>query len=46
MPAHILRALLRQQIEELLPEGALASAKVAEESERAGLRMLAGTFDE
>jgi hypothetical protein len=46
MPAHILRALLRQQIEKLLPEGALASAKVAEESERAGLRMLAGTFDE
>ncbi|SDX63080.1 hypothetical protein SAMN04515617_105151 [Collimonas sp. OK242] len=46
MPARILRALLRQQIEELLPEGALASAKVAEESERAGLRMLAGTFGE
>jgi hypothetical protein len=40
MPARTLRTLLRDRIEELLPEGALASAKVAEESERAGLRML------
>lgn len=41
MPARTLRALLRDRIEELLPEGALAAAKVAEESERAGLRLLA-----
>lgn len=46
MPAHILRALLREQIESLLPEGALAATKVAEESERAGLRRLARQYDE
>jgi hypothetical protein len=34
MPAHILRQLLREHIEAYMPEGALAAAKVAEESER------------
>jgi len=34
MPANILRTLLRSNIESLLPAGALAAAKVAEESER------------
>ena len=41
MPANILRGLLRDEIEALLPDGALAAAKVAEESERAGLLALA-----
>ena len=41
MPARILRGLLREQIESLLPEGALAAAKIAEQSEREGLRLLA-----
>ncbi len=41
MPARILRGLLREAIEKLIPEGALAAAKVAEASERAGLRLLA-----
>ncbi len=41
MPARILRGLLRDAIEELIPGGALAAAKVAEASERAGLRLLA-----
>ena len=40
MPAHILRRLLRNHVEVLLPEGALAAAKVAEASERDGLRLL------
>ncbi|CAA9892674.1 conserved hypothetical protein [Candidatus Methylobacter favarea] len=44
MPAHCLRALLRDSIESLLPENALAVAKVAEESERKGLRALAGHY--
>jgi hypothetical protein len=41
MPAHILRDLLRTNIESLLPEGALNAAKMAEQSEREGLRVLA-----
>ncbi len=41
MPASILRGLLRDAIEALLPEGALQAAKVAEASEQAGLRLLA-----
>jgi len=41
MPAHILRRLLRSQIEGLLPEGALAAAKAAEESEMCHLERLA-----
>lgn len=42
MPAHILRGILRDEIESLLPAGALAAAKVAEQSERNGLMILAG----
>jgi hypothetical protein len=41
MPANILRSILRYEIENLLPAGALAAAKVAEESERNGLMILA-----
>ena len=41
MPANILRSILRNEIENLLPAGALAAAKIAEESERSGLMILA-----
>lgn len=41
MPAHILRELLRWEVEYLLPENALHAAKVAEESERAHLLRMA-----
>lgn len=41
MPAHLLRALLRERVESLLPSGALKATKVAEESEKHGLRLLA-----
>lgn len=41
MPAHILRGLLRYRIESLLPDGALSAAKIAEQSEREGLKILA-----
>ena len=34
MPAGLLRRMLRDKIESFLPAGALAAAKVAEESER------------
>lgn len=41
MPAHVMCELLREAVEALLPDGALEAAKVAEESERDGLRALA-----
>ena len=41
MPAKILRAILRDKIEALLPENALAVAKVAEQSERQSLGLMA-----
>lgn len=41
MPANILRELLRNKIEALLPAHALEIAKVAEEDEQRGLRLLA-----
>lgn len=41
MPAHVLRDLLRSQIEYLLPAQALDIAKIAEESERQSLGMFA-----
>jgi hypothetical protein len=41
MPAHILRGILRSEIEGLLPEGALEVAKVAEREERRLLRSFA-----
>ena len=45
MPARTLRAILRTEVEILLPEGALEVAKVAEESERAHLEKMAAMFD-
>jgi hypothetical protein len=45
MPAGILRELLRNEIEALLPENALAVTRIAEESEREGLKMLASIAD-
>lgn len=44
MPAHVLRSILRDWIERLLPEDALRVAKVAEESERAHLLEMAEMF--
>jgi hypothetical protein len=41
MPAKIMRQLLRDHIESLLPKNALAVAKAAEESEREGLERIA-----
>lgn len=41
MPARIMRRLLRDSIEAFLPDNALEIAKVAEDSERAGLMALA-----
>jgi hypothetical protein len=41
MPAHILRRLLRDEIEKMLPPGALAVARAAEDSERSFLADLA-----
>lgn len=46
MPANVLRAMLRENVEALLPEGALDAAKVAEESERQHLRRMAAVFSE
>ncbi len=44
MPAGMMRQLLRDRIEALLPEGLLASVKLAEKSERDILRTFAGTI--
>ena len=41
MPARILRGILRERIERMLPEGALAAAKVAEQSERDHIERMA-----
>jgi hypothetical protein len=41
MPAHLLRALLRDSVEELLPEHALEVAKIAEASERQHIHRMA-----
>ena len=46
MPARDLRALLRDNVEVLLPVGALHTAKVAEQSERQHLRNMAAMFDQ
>jgi len=45
LPVEILRGLLRAEIEALLPQGALAVAKVAEESEREYLEMFANRIE-
>ena len=41
MPAHVLRGILRDEVEALLPQNALEVAKVAERSERAHLARMA-----
>ncbi len=41
MPAQTLRGIVTRAVEEYLPEGALQAVKVAEKSEREGLRILA-----
>lgn len=46
MPAHILRGMLRDAIEALLPADALAVAKVAEESERGHIERMASLLEE
>lgn len=46
MPAKILRGLLREKVEELLPENALSVAKVAEQSEREHLKFMAKLSEE
>ena len=45
MPAASLRAILRIEVELLLPEGALHATKVAEQSERAHISRMAVMFD-
>lgn len=45
MPASILRAIVRERIESLLPPNALAISKVAEQSERAHLRRIAALME-
>lgn len=44
MPAKILRGILRDKVEALLPENALAVAKVAEQSEREHLDFMASLY--
>lgn len=46
MPAKILRGLLREKVESLLPENALAVSKIADESERAFLVSMADRYME
>ena len=46
MPAKAMRQLVRSHVESLLPEHALAVAKVAENEERRGLDFLAELFDD
>ena len=41
LPAATMRAIVREAVEAYLPEGALEAVKMAEESEREGLRALA-----
>ena len=45
MPAATMRAIVREAVESYLPAGALEAAKVAEESEREGLRALGISLD-
>lgn len=45
MPARILRGILRERIERMLPEGALTAAKVAEQSEREHIERMARTLE-
>ena len=45
MPAHILRQLLRDYVEQFLPSGALRIAKITEEDERRTLLEMAEQAD-
>ena len=45
MPANIMRRIVREAVEDFLPAGALERVKVAEESERDGLRRLGRRID-
>ena len=45
MPARLLRSLLRDAVEALLPPGAIEVARAAEESEREGLQALAAALE-
>ena len=45
MPARTLRGLLREKVESFLPAGALEKVQKIEESEREGLRLLAGNVE-
>lgn len=45
MPANILRGILRDAVEGLLPAGALAAAKVAEQSEREHIQRIAEVLE-
>ena len=44
MPAHLLRQLLRDELDALIPERELRAIKVAEESEREFITSMAGAF--
>ena len=44
MPAHLLRGLLRYELESFIPARQLAVMKIAEQSERDGLEALAGNY--
>ena len=44
MPASLMREMLREHVEALLPENALRVAKISEESERAQLKRMANLF--
>jgi len=46
MPARVLRQILREEIEALLPDGALAAAKVAEHEERKAINLAALAMEE
>lgn len=46
MPAGLLRAILRERIEGLIPEHVLRAAKVAEESERSSINLVASALAE
>ena len=46
IPAAVMRRMVRAAVESYLPDGALHAAKVAEESEREGLRALGKEIDE
>jgi hypothetical protein len=45
MPASIMRALVRSQVEHLLPEHALQQAKIVEAEERKGLDIWARAME-